>query len=67
MDTFVTDDRMATAMDGTKEAVRWTAHCGNYHKVGDLRLPSVMQASWNYSEGDLLYFDSDNVTIEYLY
>jgi hypothetical protein len=67
MDTFVTDDRMATAMDGTMEKVRWTAHCGNYHKVGDLMLPSVMQASWNYLEGDLLYFDSDNVTIEYFW
>ncbi|AEV29579.1 hypothetical protein SpiGrapes_1783 [Sphaerochaeta pleomorpha str. Grapes] len=62
---FSTDDRMATSMDGKMEQVRWTAHCGNYHKVDDLLLPSLMQASWNYSEGDLLYFDSDNVNIEY--
>jgi hypothetical protein len=65
MDTFVTEDRVSTAMDGTRERASWTAHCGNYHKVGDLMLPSLMQASWSYSDGNLLYFDSDNVTIEY--
>lgn len=65
MISFSTYDRMATSMDGKMEQVRWTAHCGNYQRVNDLLLPTVMQASWNYDEGDLLYFDSDNVTIEY--
>ncbi|HKL60304.1 MAG TPA: DUF6544 family protein [Sphaerochaeta sp.] len=65
MQSFTTDDRMATGMDGTKEQVRWTAILADYQRKGDLLLPSSLQAVWNYPEGDFLYFDGRGVVIEY--
>jgi len=56
---------MATGMDGNKEQVRWTAILADYRLQGDLLLPSTLQAVWNYPEGDLLYFDGKDVSIEY--
>ena len=65
MQSFTTEDRMATGMDGNKEQVRWTAVLADYRLQGDLVLPSTLQAVWNYPEGDLLYFDGKDVAIEY--
>jgi hypothetical protein len=66
MEYFTTDDRTAASLeDGSMERVRWTIHCSDYKRIDGLLLPTVMQAIWNYSEGDLLYFDSNNGTIEY--
>ena len=65
MHSFTTDDRMATSLDGKKEKVRWTAMLADYRMQGDLLLPSTLQAIWNYPEGDFLYFDGKNVSIEY--
>ncbi len=65
MESFTTDDRMATGMDGKKERVRWTARLDDYRLQGDLLLPSTLQGVWNYPEGDLLYFDGRGVSIEY--
>ena len=65
MKSFITDDRMATGMDGKKEKVRWTAILSDYRIQGDLLLPSTLQAVWNYPEGDFLYFDGKGVSIEY--
>jgi len=65
MESFTTDDRMATGMDGKKEQVRWTAILSDYQMQGDLLLPSTLQAVWNYPQGDLLYFDGKGVSIEY--
>ncbi len=65
MQSFTTDDRMATGMDGTMEEVRWTAFLQDYRMQGDLLLPSTLRAVWNYPEGDFLYFDGRDVSIEY--
>lgn len=65
MQSFTTDDRMATGMGGKMERVRWTAILADYRMDGDLLLPSTLQAVWNYPEGDLLYFDGKDVSIEY--
>ena len=64
--SFVTDDRMATGMDGKKEQVQWTAILADYTMQGNLLLPSTLQAVWNYPEGDLLCFDGKDVAIEYV-
>ena len=65
MQSFTTDDRMATALDGKKERVRWTAILADYRLQGELLLPTTLQAVWNYPEGDFLYFDGKGVSIEY--
>lgn len=38
--SFSTDDRVATAMDGKKERIRWTALLADYQMKGDLVLPT---------------------------
>lgn len=63
--SFTTNDRRATGMDGSSQAVPWTAMLSDYSLKNGVLLPTVLQAVWNYSEGDLLYFDGRNVEIEY--
>ena len=63
--SFTTNDRMATSMKGISEDVPWTALLCDYTLKDGVLLPSVLQAVWNYREGDLLYFDGRSVEIEY--
>lgn len=63
--SFTTDDRTAIGMDGSKQNVRWTAYMDNYRIFNGLRQPTRLRAVWHYDEGDLVYFDSDNLHIEY--
>lgn len=63
--SFTTDDREATATDGTSEKVKWSAVCSNYVETNGIKKPTVLQAIWHYDDGDLLYFDGKNVVIEY--
>ena len=65
MESFTSDDRVATGMDGKKEKIRWTAILSDYRMQGDMLLPSILQAVWNYPDGDFLYFDGKDVSIEY--
>lgn len=65
MESFTTEDRMATGLDGKKEQVRWTATLADYRMHSGLLLPTRLQGIWNYPEGDLLYFDGKEVEIEY--
>lgn len=65
--SFTTDDREATAIDGTSEKVKWTAICGEYVETNGIRKPTVLQAIWHYDDGDLVYFDGKDVVIEFDY
>lgn len=65
MTDFTTNDRVATEIDGTTQAVRWTATCGNYKESNSIKKPTSLKATWHYSEGDQIYFSGDDVTIEY--
>jgi len=63
--SFTTDDREATAPDGTSEKVKWSAVCGEYVETNGIKRPTVLQAIWHYDAGDLVYFDGKDVTIEF--
>ena len=65
--SFTTDDRIATAADGTSKKVKWSAVFGGYRESHGIKKPTVLKAIWHYKEGDLLYFDSKNAVIEYQY
>ncbi|MNN30867.1 hypothetical protein D3C81_1445300 [compost metagenome] len=67
MTSFTTEDREAISMDGKREQVTWTAVISDYKEHNGVKLPTKLQAIWNYDEGDLLYFDGQNVAIEYGY
>lgn len=63
--SFTTDDREATATDGTSKKVKWTAVCSNYVETNGIKKPTVLKAIWHYDDGDLVYFDGKDVVIEY--
>jgi len=63
--SFTTDDREATATDGTSEKVRWSAVCMEYVETNGIKKPTVLQAIWHYDDGDLVYFDGKDIVIEY--
>ncbi|MNN78722.1 hypothetical protein D3C81_1953000 [compost metagenome] len=52
-------------MDGAKHKVKWTAYMDDYRITGGVRQPTHLRAVWNYEQGDLVYFDSDNLQLEY--
>lgn len=66
MISFTTDDREATGFDGKSEQVRWSAILADYVEKDGIRVPDVLQAIWHYPEGDLLYFDSKDIQIEFI-
>ncbi|UQZ32217.1 hypothetical protein C2I18_00830 [Paenibacillus sp. PK3_47] len=63
--SFTTDDRTAVGMDGSKQQVKWSARLGNYKVINGIRQPTHLQAIWHYPGGDLVYFDSHNLKVEY--
>ncbi|MPN40055.1 hypothetical protein SDC9_187590 [bioreactor metagenome] len=63
--SFTTNDRTNTAIDGTSQQVAWSAILSDYKDMNGIKQPTILQAIWHYESGDLLYFDSDNVVIEY--
>lgn len=65
MISFTTNDREATATDGTSEKVKWSAVFGEYEETEGIKKPTWFQAIWHYDDGDLLYFDGQGVVLEY--
>ncbi|MNR60403.1 hypothetical protein D3C85_1818740 [compost metagenome] len=52
-------------MDGSRQKVRWSAYMDDYSIIDGIRQPNRLRAVWHYDEGDLVYFDSDNLRLEY--
>lgn len=65
MTSFTTDDRVATEMDGTTKNVKWTAVCSDYKLSNGIKKPTILKAIWHYDDGDQIYFDGDQIQIEY--
>lgn len=65
MISFTTNDRMAVDFNGNSVQVPWSAVCENYLKVNGIKVPSSLKAIWHYQEGDQIYFNGNNVEIEY--
>lgn len=63
--SFDTTDRENTSMDGIVEKVPWTAYFSDYKENNGYILPTKFKAVWHYEDGDLIYFNSDNILIEY--
>ena len=62
--SFTTLDREAIGIDGTLGIVKWTAACDSYREIDGIMQPTNMQAIWNHDDGDFVYFNTDNITIE---
>jgi len=66
MRSFTSDDRKATSLDGkTSENVTWSVVFNKYVETNGIKTPTIFQAIWHYEDGDLLYFDGKDVSIEY--
>jgi hypothetical protein len=63
--SFRTSDRLATDPDGTTRKADWSEVCNNYVEINGIKQPTSLQAVWHFEEGDLLYFNGNNVIIEY--
>ncbi|WMT41295.1 hypothetical protein RE628_01510 [Paenibacillus sp. D2_2] len=62
---FTTEDRSVISSDGTIQQVTWSAIFKDYKTISGIQQPTHLQAVWNYEQGDLVYFDSDDFMIEY--
>lgn len=67
MVSFTTNDRIATETDGTTKKVKWTAICSDYKESKGIKKPTIFKAIWHYSDGDQVYFNSEQIIIEYDY
>lgn len=65
--SFTTNDREATAIDGTSEKVKWSAVFSEYMETNGIKRPTVLKAVWHYDDGDLIYFDGKDIVIEFDY
>jgi hypothetical protein len=67
MASFTTGDRVATETDGTTKKIKWTAICSDYKESDGIKKPTILKAIWHYNEGDQVYFNGDQIQIEYDY
>lgn len=65
--SFRTSDRIAIDMDGNETAADWSAYVYEYHCVGGILQPKIMQSVWHYPSGDCVYFNENEsaATIRY--
>ena len=61
--THFVDEKRLSSETNTYE--KWSAIVGNYKVIDGINRPTKLQTIWNYSEGDLIYFDSDNMKVDY--
>jgi hypothetical protein len=65
MISFVTEDRWVVKGDGTFEKKKRSALCSEYKNNNGIMQPTHFKAVWHYDDGDLVYFDSNNIQIEF--
>lgn len=64
--SFITNDRAVYNSYGTMSYEKWTITCEDYSVNTDgIKHPMKMKAIWNYKNGDFIYFDSNNLKVEY--
>lgn len=65
MTSFETDDRWVDKGDGSYEKRKWSALCSEYKNNNGIIQPTHFKAVWHYDDGDLVYFNSDNIKIQF--
>lgn len=65
MTAFTSEDREAIGFNGKAQKVRWSAVCKDYREFNGIKKPTSLQAIWHYNEGDLIYFDAKDISIEF--
>ena len=62
MTSFVVEKRLCS---DTNTYEKWSAITGDYEIVDGINIPTKFQAVWNFTSGDLVYFNGDNMKISY--
>ena len=62
MTSFVDEKRFSTE---TNTYEKWSAIASDYKVINGINLPTKLQAVWNYSKADLIYFNGNNMKISY--
>lgn len=62
MTSFVVEKRLC---EDTNTYEKWSAITTDYKMINGINIPTKFQAVWNFSSGDLVYFDSNNMKISY--
>lgn len=65
--SFITNDRVAAAMDGTKREAEWSAIIDEYQEKDGILQPKVVQSIWHYPEGDDIYFNKNKSEVSIVY
>jgi hypothetical protein len=65
MISFTTNDRWAVETNGTKTQTLWSILISDYEEKDGIIQPTSFKTVWHYKNGDSVYFDSKNPTIEY--
>lgn len=65
--SFKTNDRYEVDKNGNSKSTPWTAECGDYVDVDGIKYPTTFKGIWNRDNEDLLYFNCNNVRVEYKY
>ncbi|WP_195575365.1 DUF6544 family protein [Paenibacillus sp. 1001270B_150601_E10] len=63
--TFTTEDRFLISPDGTYQQVTWFVRFDEYELTNGIKQPTHLQAIWKFSDKDLIYFDSHEVSFDY--
>ncbi|NMM53290.1 hypothetical protein HII26_12205 [Paenibacillus aquistagni] len=63
--SFTTEDRALISTDGEYQQVPWLVRFDDYEQTNGIKQPTHLQAIWQFSDRDLIYFDSHHVDFEY--
>ncbi|NLG24311.1 MAG: hypothetical protein GX558_03080 [Clostridiales bacterium] len=67
LQSFRTGDRVAVDADGRETQADWSAYFLNYHSVDGIWQPSVIQSTWHYEDGDVVYFNKNAAEVAIRY
>ncbi|MCL2387255.1 MAG: hypothetical protein FWC89_06855 [Defluviitaleaceae bacterium] len=60
--SFSTDERARISMDGKIDYPRWSGVYEDYESINGIFLPKHIKAIWHLDDGDLVYFESSNIS-----
>jgi hypothetical protein len=67
LQSFRTSDRVAVDMQGKETEADWSAYFRNYHTMNGILQPSILQSVWHYHDGDVVYFNKNESTVDFQY
>jgi hypothetical protein len=64
--SFTTDERARISTNGETDYPKWSCVCENFEDIDGLHLPKTVKAIWHLTDGDLVYFESSNISFSFM-